>query len=141
MGKEVLDKNRFAAAVRAKRGKVGLRDTAALIEETTGKISPATLSRVEQGKAPDVDTFLRLCSWLEMSPAEFAGLPSHTIASKPKPTVEVIEAQLRTDNVLSEDTTNALVEMIRLAYSQQEPKDKLDAAKEVAAGGKPARGA
>jgi transcriptional regulator with XRE-family HTH domain len=122
MGKEVLDKIRFAAAVRAKRGKVGLRDAAAQIEETSGKISPATLSRVEQGKAPDVDTFLRLCSWLETSPTEFAGHPNQACEPKQKPTVEAIEAQLRADNVLSEDTTNALVEMIRLAYGQHKPK-------------------
>jgi transcriptional regulator with XRE-family HTH domain len=120
---ELLDTAKLAAAVRAKRGDIGLRDTVATIEKVSGKISHATLSRVEQGKAPDVDTFLRLCRWLGMPPSEFSMATNGTRhAATKQSTQELVEAHLRADKTLSADTTHALVEMIRLAYRQESKK-------------------
>ena len=51
--------------VRKKRGNGGLRETAREI----GTSAP-TLSRVESGKMPDLQTFSKLCRWLEVDPGE-----------------------------------------------------------------------
>jgi transcriptional regulator with XRE-family HTH domain len=122
MPTDLLDTNKLAAMVRAKRGELGLRDTAARISEITGKISPATLSRVEQGKAPDVDTFLRICTWLHADPAVFSTNSSKNGASGKRGTLEVVEAHLRADKALSPKATEAIVDMIRLVLKQENKK-------------------
>jgi DNA-binding Xre family transcriptional regulator len=48
-----------------KRGERGVREFASEIG-----ISAATLSRIERGKLPDIDTFGKLCSVLRLDPAE-----------------------------------------------------------------------
>ena len=55
--------------VREKRGSLGLRAVAA----DTG-ISAPTLSRIEAGKMPDLQTFGKLCRWLEVDPASLLGI-------------------------------------------------------------------
>jgi DNA-binding Xre family transcriptional regulator len=35
------------------------------------KISPATFSRLENGNTTDMDTFIKMCNWLKMSPSVF----------------------------------------------------------------------
>jgi len=50
--KSTLNSELLASMLKSKRGKKGLRDTATEI----GEISSATLSRVEQGNLPDVET-------------------------------------------------------------------------------------
>lgn len=57
-----LDTQKFSEMVKSKRGKKGLRQLASEIG-----ISASTLSRVEQGNLPDIDTYLKLCEWLEVS--------------------------------------------------------------------------
>lgn len=110
-GENQLNTEKLAAAVRAKRGDEGLRSTA----EKIGGVSAATLSRIEQGKVPDVDTFLRLCQWLGLQPSEFSMTAMAPLASRPS-TPEVIEAHLRADRTLSPETAKTLIEMVRLAY-------------------------
>jgi transcriptional regulator with XRE-family HTH domain len=48
-----------------RRGGRGIREFARELG-----ISPATLSRIENGKLPDLDTFSRICSYLKLDPAE-----------------------------------------------------------------------
>jgi transcriptional regulator with XRE-family HTH domain len=55
--------------VREKRGGLGIREAA-----EQAKVSPATLSRVETGKMPDLDTFTKLCTWLEVDPNTLLGV-------------------------------------------------------------------
>lgn len=38
-------------------------------------ISSATLSRIENGKTPEVDTFCNLCTWLETKPNDYFIIP------------------------------------------------------------------
>ncbi|MCD2322990.1 helix-turn-helix domain-containing protein [Sphingomonas sp. IC-56] len=52
-----------------KRGARGIRAAAAEAE-----VSPATLSRVENGHLPDLATFAKICRWLEVDPARFLGV-------------------------------------------------------------------
>lgn len=59
-----------------KRGSRGIRAAAAEAD-----VSPATLSRVENGHVPDLSTFAKICRWLEVDPAHFLGIapaePAH----------------------------------------------------------------
>ena len=122
MPTDLLDTKKFAAMVRARRGELGLRDAAATISEITGKISPATLSRVEQGKAPDVDTFLRICTWLHADPSDFAMKQSKNSTAGKRGTLEIVEGHLRADKALSPKATDAIVDMIRLVLKQENQK-------------------
>lgn len=54
--------------LRERRGSRGIRAIAAEIG-----ISIATLSRVETGKQPDLDTFSKICQWLSIDPSEVLG--------------------------------------------------------------------
>lgn len=115
-----IDTMGLAASLKRKRGKRGLR----LVAHEIGDVSAATLSRVEQGKIPDLDTFIKLCSWLEASPDEFIlgynrdiqQSDSYSVEVQPKTTPEIVAAHLRTDRTLDPDTADALVKMIELAY-------------------------
>jgi transcriptional regulator with XRE-family HTH domain len=52
-----------------KRGDVGVRAAAKEIG-----ISPATLSRVERGYLPDLDTFGKICKWLNVDAGQVLGV-------------------------------------------------------------------
>lgn len=114
----VVDTEKLARAVRAKRGHIGLRATA----EQIGGVSAATLSRVEQGKVPDLETFLRLCSWLEMKPNEFVAGEADE-STKDESGWRKMAFHLRADRVLDQETIDALTKMIRLAYEAVERGD------------------
>src|SRR5258706_5180985 len=57
--------------VLVRRGGRGIRAGAAEID-----ISPATLSRIERGHMPDLETFAKICRWLDRDPREFLGMDS-----------------------------------------------------------------
>lgn len=66
---DVFDRTSFREALLTKRVvkmKVGIREAAKEIG-----ISPATLSRCENGKAPDVYTYFYCCRWLGISMQSF----------------------------------------------------------------------
>lgn len=107
-----LDTNLLAARVKTKRGKKGLRDTAKEI----GNISSSTLSRVENGKMPDMETFLLLCNWLQVSPAELFKKTEEFEAPSDLNTLETIEIQLRASKKLDPAVANALAELVKAAY-------------------------
>lgn len=62
-----LDTQQLAALLKARRGERGLREVA----QEIGDVSPPTLSRIENGKMLDVETFLRVCDWLQVAPQQF----------------------------------------------------------------------
>ncbi|MEL6445670.1 MAG: helix-turn-helix transcriptional regulator [Bacteroidota bacterium] len=109
-----IDTAKLAAALRDKRSKNDLRVRAAAKE--IGDVSPSTLSRVEQGNLPDLDTYLRLCRWLERSPEYFA-TGTHARPSNEVRLPDDVIVQLRADRTLDERTRDALVTMIRTAYA------------------------
>jgi transcriptional regulator with XRE-family HTH domain len=55
--------------MRERRGERGLREFA----EELG-VSPATLSRIERGRLPDLETFSKICGALHLDPAELLGV-------------------------------------------------------------------
>jgi transcriptional regulator with XRE-family HTH domain len=102
---------KLAALVKTKRAGRPLRTVA----EEIGEVSASTLSRVEQGNIPDLDTFMRLCAWLGVSADDFRDPASETDPTMAAPS-EVIEAHLRADRNLPPDAIEALSQMIRFAY-------------------------
>ncbi len=106
-----LDTDKLSHAIRLKRGSNGLREAAKEI----GEISYTTLSRIEQGNVPDVDTFIRICKWLEMPTDAFIidGEPEQAGSNKK------LVALLRSDQTLPRNVAEALIEMIGLAYKQK----------------------
>lgn len=61
-----IDISQLSALLRERRGMRSLR-----IVATESGVSPATLSRLEHAqRAPDMPTFLAVCSWLGVHPAD-----------------------------------------------------------------------
>lgn len=113
--RNTLNIDKLARLVIAKRGTTGLRATSQEITEMVGEVSPSTLSRVENGRSPDMETFLRLCDWLQIPAAQLIEVESQ----QPKgemTTLESIALQIRSDKTLNETTALALVEVIRAVY-------------------------
>lgn len=107
-----LNSELLASMIKSKRGKQGLRDTANEI----GDISSATLSRVEQGNLPDVETFIRLCKWLDVPTDTF-------VKGEVKSNFELSEKeklvyQLRSSQELDKDTINAMITMVDIAFTK-----------------------
>lgn len=73
-------------------------------------VSPATLSRVENGKIPDLETFGKICRWLGEDPGTYLG--TRTAASASKPTARV---HFKKGAAIKEDSAKALGEMILAA--------------------------
>jgi len=107
-----IDINELSRMIRTKRGKLGLRAVAVEI----GGVSASTLSRVEQGKVPDLETFIRICKWLDVSADHFTSDDDHAINAKKNNTSDDIVAHLRADRTLDPQTADALVKMIQIAY-------------------------
>ena len=109
--------SRLAPLVQKRRGERGLREAAAEIG-----ISPATLSRVERGKLPDIETFSKLCTWLKVDPSEIlgvqrAGPPRSDAASattgRPAPAVH-----FRAKSALSPQAAKDLAQLILAAQDE-----------------------
>ena len=105
-----LNTELLAGMLKSKRGHKGLR---AIADEIEG-VSFTTLSRIEQGKVPDVDTFIRICKWLNVSTDTFIQGSSE---KKTVSTKEQVVAHLRAERELSKDTVNMLIKMIDMAYN------------------------
>ncbi len=105
-----LDIQRLSDLVRSKRGNRGLREMATII-----CVSPSTISRLERGAVPDVVTFLAICDWIKMPPAE---LIRNMNSTHELDTCHSICAKLRTDKRLDPEIADALAVLIEFAYNQ-----------------------
>lgn len=112
--------------VRDRRGASRLRDTAKQIG-----ISPATLMRIESGRVPDVETFGKVCKWLNIDPGDFLGFSgsssSPTSAASAEPPVR-ISAHFRAERLPLPETATALARMLlfvaeKAASGSQEDAD------------------
>ena len=110
-----LDVEKLASLVKKKRGSRGLRDTSKEI----GSVSPSTLSRVEGGKMPDMETFTALCDWLQVPPSELF----KTAEDKSLETPDMISIQLRADKNLDPAIANALASLVKAAYKDLSQED------------------
>jgi transcriptional regulator with XRE-family HTH domain len=109
-----IDISRLSEELKAKRNGRGLREVATEITEKFGQVSASTLSRIEQGKIPDLETFVKICKWI--------GLTTEHFLTNQRPekidSAKMIEAHLRADRSLDPKTITAISEMIRLAYNE-----------------------
>ena len=79
-------------------------------------VSAATLSRIENGKQPDLGTFEKLCRWLEMSPTEFLDVgDAGRNDSEPSSSTKMATVHLRAKREISPQLAQALGEMIMRA--------------------------
>lgn len=109
MAKRGFDLGRFHAALDAQRASKGL--TWKDVADQSG-VSASTLTRMSQGKRPDVDGLALLLAWSGLDALQF--VPS---ANEPEPMAK-IAANLRADRNLSDDSAKALQEIIQVAYER-----------------------
>lgn len=101
-----FDSKLFAKRVREKRDTQSLRDLA-----TELQISTATLSRVENGKLPDLYNFGILVEWLGDDPKVYFYADQEDVD-------DPIMGQLRAAQNISAETAGAFMEVIRATYVQ-----------------------
>jgi transcriptional regulator with XRE-family HTH domain len=90
-----------------KRGDRGVREVAREIGT-----SPATLSRVERGHLPDLETFGKICRWLGLDPGDVLGTKNDT----PTRPVASIQTHFRKDDAVNPATAQALADLILKAH-------------------------
>ena len=112
-----LNTELLANMLKAKRGKTGLRAVA----EEMGGVSVATLSRIEQGKVPDVDTFIKICRWLDV-PTDTFVVRTEKEKVPEADHQQTIVAHLRAERELDLETIQMLVKLVNLAYSTKSPR-------------------
>jgi len=109
-----LDVEALYAALDQRRKSKGLSWRRAADE---AHVSASTLTRLGQGKRPDVDSFAALVHWLAVPPDRF--LRSETRSRQSRSDVmTVISTHLRAQKDLSPAGVKALEEIIRTAYQQ-----------------------
>ena len=111
-----LSLSMLGAMVKRRRGTSKLRHTASQIG-----ISAPTLLRVESGRLPDLDTFGKICRWLEIDPGDFLGRPSSQSVSPPQETT--ISAHFKAEKVPERDTLNALARMLLLIVKSESTRE------------------
>jgi transcriptional regulator with XRE-family HTH domain len=77
------------------------------------KVSASTLTRVGQGKRPDVDSFAALVAWAGLKPEDFIG----TSKRESEPLAE-ISVLLRRDPHLNNEAAVALDELLKATYKR-----------------------
>jgi transcriptional regulator with XRE-family HTH domain len=102
---------RLGNLLRERRGGRGVRDVATEIG-----VSPATLSRVEGGKLPDLLTFRKLCTWLKVDPAEILEISDEKASTSAFPPQTAVH--LRADVLLSEEAAGDLAQLILVAHRE-----------------------
>jgi transcriptional regulator with XRE-family HTH domain len=101
-----------------KRGSMGVRAAAAEIG-----ISPATLSRIENGRVPDLETLRKVCAWLGVDPAGYLGAPSSAPFRQHPAGLQVV---FKKDRAPTPKTSQALGKLIIAAYNQFASQVKAD---------------
>ena len=109
MARRGFDVAAFHAALDAQRVAQGL--TWKDVAEQSG-VSASTLTRMSQGKRPDVDGLALLIAWSGLDASAF--LPS---ANSPEPLAQ-IAANLRAARNLSPENAKAIEEIVKVAYEQ-----------------------
>lgn len=87
-----------------KRGETGIRAAAREVG-----ISPATLSRVENGHLPDLENFRLICRWLDIDPNRILGFASTKDSGESEIRASV---HFRKQKTTSPETAAALANMI-----------------------------
>lgn len=111
MADAMIDVNALVAALDATRRQRGL-SWRKLAEEAD--VSPSTLTRMQQGKSPDVNTFAALTQWLNMAAENFTKA-QHGKAEEPE-VLAVVSTLLRGKKKMSPKAIHALQELVEAAF-------------------------
>lgn len=95
---------RLARRVQDRRAGKGIREAAREIG-----VSPATLSRIENGKIPDLETFGKICEWLHEDPAIYLGMRPISEGT------QSARVHFKKGVAIRQDSAKALSEMILMA--------------------------
>ncbi len=112
-----FDSPAFYAALDAERAdrKITWKDVAA-----QAGISASTLTRMSQGRRPDVDGLAALLAWSGLEASAFIRAPGDATPS----TLTRISSELRGDPRLSAASAAALEDIVRAAYGQLAARDE-----------------
>ena len=77
------------------------------------KVSASTLTRLAQGRRPDVDGLARLLTWSGLKAEAF--IPKQSESKKPE-TLAMISTYLRADPHLTRQSAEALEELVKVTY-------------------------
>jgi transcriptional regulator with XRE-family HTH domain len=100
-----------------RRGLRGIRAAAA-----EAGVSPATLSRVENGNLPDLATFAKICRWLDVDPARFLGVERGEALQVQSKAV----AHFRKKPTVSKETATSLGALILAAQRARRARAELE---------------
>lgn len=78
-------------------------------------VSASTLTRMAQGKRPDVDSLAALAAWSGLATDRFVRTAEPRLAPEP---LAVISAQLRSDPRLTPEAQSALDQVIKVTYER-----------------------
>lgn len=112
---ELIAVDAFARRIQQKRAGTGVREASKQIG-----ISPATLSRVENKKIPDLETFGRICKWLGDDPSVYLGLAPRAVQG-PK-----AQVHFKKGSAIEPDSAKALADMILLVQKALHEEDNVD---------------
>ena len=105
---------RLGALLRERRGGRGIR----VVAEEIG-VSPATLTRVEAGRLPDIETFKKICQWLKVNPAHILGIDvSAPDPTADEPTLPAVAFHPRADRTLLPEAAADLAQLIVAAHRE-----------------------
>lgn len=79
-------------------------------------VSASTLTRLSQGKRPDVDSLTALTHWLGLSADRFMGVPQQGFGGASS--LAQISSILRDDPNLNKDAATALDQLIKSTYAR-----------------------
>ena len=108
-----FDAERFYAALDGQREAKGLNRKQ---EAQQAGVSASTLTRMAQGKLPDVQGLSALLSWSGLSMEDFIDR-GETKPTKPEP-LAMISTYLRADKNLAPASAKALDEVLKAAYGR-----------------------
>ena len=110
MGIAQLDGDRLYAALDTQRESLKLNWSQ--VAEESG-VSASTLTRLSQGRRPDVDSLAALCTWAGLDTDNFYKIEGKTGITEP---LTEIVGFLRADENLSKDAAEAMSELLKAAY-------------------------
>lgn len=109
---KTLNSGLLSHMVKTKRGDKSLKEAV----EEIGDITPSTLLRIEQEKDPDVQTFLKICSWLEVSPSVFI-LKNKPHAASEISHLDLLLAEINADENLPKEGKDMISKFVTLVYT------------------------
>jgi transcriptional regulator with XRE-family HTH domain len=112
MSQKLIDVDAMIAALDSERRAKNL--SWRQIAKATG-VSPSTLTRMQQGKSPDVNTFTALSRWLNIPAEKFYTDKSRTIHTTEDP-MAVVSTLLRGQKKMNPKALAALQELVNAAF-------------------------